>query len=351
MVKKDTEVVENLDDEKQKEIELSLKLIAKQFGEGLACIASNEDLDICTIKDWIPMGLPNLDYNLSKGRGLPRGRHIELYGWEATGKSSLALHACAQAQKQGLLVAYIDSEHALELDYAQKLEVDLNRLTISQPDYGEQALDIAETLCRTGSYGLIIIDSVATLIPKAELDGTMEDQQMGLQARMMSKALRKLNPLAQQANCTFIWINQFRQKIGISYGSPDVVSGGNALKFYATIRLELRKGDWVGPKETPIGFTCKIKTAKNKVFTPFRTAEVDLLFGQGFSPWAGTVDLLRSKGILENSGAWYYLNGTKVAQGRNGMAEYLATMPPEELKLLLDRSYGLTTIETKNEPA
>jgi recombination protein RecA len=279
-----------------------------------------------TAIDTIPTGSLSLDMALGVG-GYPKGRIIEIFGPESSGKTTLALTAIAEAQKRGGRAAFIDAEHAIDPVYAKKLGVNIDELILSQPDNGEQALEIVEMLAHSNAIDLIVVDSVAALVPQAELDGMMADNQVGLQARLMSKAMRKLAAVLNKSNCTVIFINQLREKVGIAYGNPEVTSGGRALKFYASVRIDIRRSEAIKVGESIIGNMVKIKIVKNKVAPPFITSEIELLFGQGFSKTGEILDKATDLGMIKKMGSWYELEGTRLGQGRDNAKEYLKTHP------------------------
>src|SRR5215471_4128417 len=304
--------------EKLKAVAGAIAAIEKQFGKGAIMPLSGGDIaEIGTI----PTGSVGLDIALGVG-GLPRGRVIEIYGPESSGKTTLTLHAIAEAQRQGGVAAFIDAEHALDIAYARKLGVSLDDLLVSQPDCGEQALEIADHLVRSGGVDLIVIDSVAALTPRAELEGEMGAAHMGLQARLMSQALRKLTGISAQQGTIVIFINQLRQKIGVVYGNPETTTGGNALKFYASVRLDIRKIGVLKNGEELIGTKTRVKVVKNKVAPPFREAQFEILYGVGVHKAAEIVDIASERGLLEKSGAWYTYKGEKIAQGRDKAIAY-----------------------------
>lgn len=307
-------------DEKEKALEQVLTLIEKQFGKGaimkLGDVAGDTSIDV------IPSGCLSLDLALGIG-GMPRGRIIEIYGPESSGKTTVALHVIAEAQKNGGTAAFIDAEHALDPVYAKKLGVNLDELYVSQPDTGEQALDITDALVRSGAVDLIVIDSVAALTPKAEIEGTMGDNSVGLQARLMSHALRKLAGITNKSKTCVIFINQLREKVGVMFGNPETTPGGKALKFYASIRIDVRKSDALKDGDGIFGNHTKAKIVKNKLAPPFKTAEFDILYGEGISREGCVIDVGVDFGVLEKSGAWFSYNGEKVAQGREKMRELL----------------------------
>lgn len=309
--------------EKDKALSAALSQIEKAFGKGsIMKLGQKQAVEV----DVVPTGSLGLDLALGVG-GLPKGRIIEIFGPESSGKTTLTLHAIAEAQKKGEVCAFIDAEHALDPIYAKKLGVNIDDLLISQPDTGEQALEIADTLTRSGAVGLIIIDSVAALTPKAEIEGEMGDSHMGLQARLMSQALRKLTGSIHKTNCILIFINQIRSKIGVMFGNPETTTGGNALKFYASIRIDIRKTGTIKEKDEVIGNHTKIKVVKNKVSPPFREAEVDIVYGHGISKEGEIIDLASKLEIIEKSGAWYAYNNSKIGQGRENAKAYLKNNP------------------------
>ncbi|MCX6639401.1 MAG: recombinase RecA [bacterium] len=310
--------------EKMRALELAITQIDKQFGRGSIMRLGD---DAARVKvSIIPTGALSLDYALGVG-GIPRGRVIEIFGPEASGKTTLALHIIAEAQKTGGNAAFIDAEHALDAVYAKKLGVDIDNLLISQPDHGEQALEIAETLVRSGALDIVVIDSVAALVPKAEIEGEMGDQHMGLQARLMSQALRKLTATVAKSRTALVFINQIRMKIGVLFGSPETTSGGNALKFYASMRLDIRKIATIKEGAEVTGSRTRVRVVKNKVAPPFKEAEFDILYGTGISRINDNIDLGVEHGILAKSGAWYTYGADRIGQGREKVREYLEANP------------------------
>ena len=309
--------------EKKKALEAALGQIEKQFGKGSVMkLGEYQDMNI----DAIPTGALNLDIALGIG-GLPRGRIIEIFGPESSGKTTLALHAIAEAQKLGGEAAFIDAEHALDPVYAKHLGVDIDNLIVSQPDTGEQALEIAEALIRSGAIDIIVVDSVAALVPKAEIDGDMGDTHVALQARLMSQALRKLAGVLNKSKTAIIFINQLREKVGIMFGNPETTPGGRALKFYASVRLDIRKIENIKTDGEMIGCRAKVKVIKNKVAPPFREAEVDIIYGKGISREGNILDLAVTLGFIEKSGAWFNYKDQKIGQGRENAKQYLAENP------------------------
>ncbi len=311
-------------DDKQKALEQVLSQIEKQYGKGAIMKLGDSVADL-TIEA-IPTGCITLDLALGIG-GMPRGRIIEIYGPESSGKTTVALHVIAETQKRGGIAAFIDAEHALDPVYAAKLGVDLDNLYVSQPDTGEQALDITDSLVRSSAVDLIVIDSVAALTPKAEIEGDMGDTHVGLQARLMSQALRKLAGITNKSKTCVIFINQLREKVGVMFGNPETTPGGKALKFYSSIRIDVRKADALKDTSGMYGNRTKAKIVKNKLAPPFKTAEFDIIYGEGISQTGCLVDLGVENDIIEKSGSWFSYNGEKVAQGREKMKDYLATHP------------------------
>jgi recombination protein RecA len=333
-------MVDGLKEGKEKAINLALSQIERQFGKGaiMRLGAEPSALDVSVIST----GSISLDAALGVG-GIPRGRVTEIYGPEASGKTTIALHIIAEAQKAGGIAAFIDAEHALDPVYAQKLGVKTDDLLISQPDTGEQALEIAETLVRSGAVDIVVIDSVAALVPKAELDGEMGDPQMGLQARLMSQALRKLTGIISKSKTAMVFLNQIRQKIGMFVGNPETTTGGNALKFYASVRLDIRRVNQVKEGEEVTGSRVRTKVVKNKVAPPFRQAEFDIMYGEGISRQGDLIDLAAERGLITKSGAWYSYHDERIGQGRENAKRYLKDNPALETDLdaQLRRELGL----------
>jgi recombination protein RecA len=317
-------VVENTDTmDKSKALDAALSQIERHFGKGsIMRLGKREKVDI----DTIPSGSLGLDIALGIG-GLPRGRVVEIYGPESSGKTTLALHVIAEAQKRGGTCAFIDAEHALDASYARKLGVDIDNLLISQPDTGEQALEIADTLVRSGAVDILVIDSVAALVPRAELDGEMGDVQPGSQARLMSQALRKLTSSISRSNTMVVFINQIRMKIGVMYGSPETTSGGNALKFYASVRLDIRRIGVIKERDEVVGNSTRVKVVKNKLAPPFKQVEFDIMYGEGISKMGELVDLGLKAGVVEKSGAWFSYDSQRLGQGRENAKTFLKQNP------------------------
>ncbi len=314
----------------EKELDEVLKQIQKTFGKGSVMkLGERPAVDVSVI----PSGSLLLDEALGVG-GYPKGRIIEIYGPESSGKTTLALHAIAECQKQGGRAAFIDAEHAIDPVYAKNLGVNIDELILSQPDSGEQALEIAEMLANSGAIDLLIVDSVAALVPQAELDGEMSDNSVGLQARLMSKAMRKLAGILNKKECAIIFINQLREKVGVMYGNPETTSGGRALKFYASIRLDIRRTEAIKSGSDVTGNTCRIKIVKNKVSPPFKQCEIDIIYGQGISKEAEILDRAVELGIIRKSGSWFEYDGSKIAQGRDSAKEYIKANEDVKEKLL-----------------
>ena len=309
--------------EKKKALEAALGQIEKQFGKGAVMkLGENAQMSV----DVIPTGALSLDIALGIG-GVPRGRIIEVFGPESSGKTTVALNMIAEAQKMGGEAAFIDAEHALDPVYAKNLGVDIDNLIVAQPDTGEQALEIAEALVRSGAIDIIVVDSVAALVPKAEIDGDMGDAHVGLQARLMSQALRKLAGVLNKSNTVAIFINQLREKVGIMFGNPEVTPGGRALKFYSSVRLDVRRIETLKVNNEMVGNRTKVKVVKNKVAPPFREAEFDIVYGKGISKEGNVLDIGVNLGIVEKAGAWFSYNGTRIGQGRENVKQYLVEHP------------------------
>ncbi|HAK73473.1 MAG TPA: recombinase RecA [Sporomusaceae bacterium] len=330
--------------DKQKALENALRQIEKDYGKGsimkLGEAAAKMNIEV------IPSGALALDIALGVG-GVPRGRVIEIYGPESSGKTTVALHVIAEAQKMGGIAAFIDAEHALDPVYAKKLGVDIDNLLISQPDNGEQALEIAEALVRSGAIDIIVIDSVAALVPRAEIEGEMGDSHVGLHARLMSQALRKLTGIISKSRTTTIFINQIREKVGVMFGNPETTTGGRALKFYASIRLEVRKGEAIKAGNDVVGNRTKVKVVKNKVAPPFRQAEFDIMYGLGISREGSLVDIGTNMEIIAKSGTWYSYAGTRLGQGKENAKEYLKDNPEIAIEIESKIRESLLTGEAK----
>lgn len=310
-------------DERRTRLEEALKQVEKEYGAGSIQLLGSKKIVKTEV---IPTSSLALDIALGV-RGVPRGRIIEIYGPESSGKTTLTLHLAANAQKQGLNVAFIDAEHALDPEYAKKLGINIDELALSQPDSGEQALNILDLLVRSAAFGLIIVDSVAALVPQAELNGEMGDSHMGLQARMMSQALRKVTAIANQSGTTIIFINQLREKIGVMFGTPETTTGGKALKFYASVRMDIRRIETLKDGTDSVGNRTRVKVVKNKMAPPFTQAEFDIIFGEGISREGGIIDLGVEHGVLKRSGAWYTYNGDQLGQGKENSRTFLRDNP------------------------
>ncbi|HIO03370.1 MAG TPA: recombinase RecA [Alphaproteobacteria bacterium] len=317
-------VVGTEDMDKQKALDAALRQIERAFGKGSIMRLGDSDKVVET--EFIPTGSLALDIALGIG-GLPRGRVVEIYGPEGSGKTSLALHVVAEAQKRGGACAFVDAEHALDPIYAGKLGVNTDELLISQPDTGEQALEITDTLVRSGAIDILVVDSVAALVPRAELEGEMGDIHVGLQARLMSQALRKLTGSISKSRCTLIFINQIRMKIGVMYGNPETTTGGNALKFYASVRLDIRRIGAIKDRDEIVGNHTRVKVVKNKLAPPFKTVEFDIMYGVGISKVGELLDLGATSGVIEKSGSWYSYNDQRIGQGRENAKQFLIDHP------------------------
>ena len=316
-------LVERSSMDKDKALDAALVQIERAFGKGSVMkLGARQQVDV----EVVSTGSLGLDIALGIG-GLPKGRIVEVYGPESSGKTTLALHAVAEAQKAGGTAAFIDAEHALDPTYARKLGVDVDELLISQPDAGEQALEIADTLVRSGAIDVLVVDSVAALVPRAELEGEMGDSHVGLQARLMSQALRKLTSSISRSNCLVIFINQIRLKIGVMFGSPETTSGGNALKFYASVRLDIRRIGAIKDRDTVVGNQTRVKVVKNKMAPPFRTVEFDIMYGEGVSKTGELLDLGVQAGVVEKAGAWFSYDGQRIGQGRENAKGFLRDNP------------------------
>jgi len=329
----DREKEDRIDRERQKAVDLAVGQIEKQFGKG-AIMRLGQKGAIQPI-DAIPTGAISIDFALGVG-GVPRGRVVEIFGPESSGKTTLALQVIAEAQKLGGMAAFVDAEHALDAAYAQKLGVDIDNLLVSQPDHGEQALEIVEVLIRSGGVDVVVVDSVAALVPKAEIEGEMGDAQMGLQARLMSQALRKLTGVVSKSKTCLVFINQLREKIGVMFGNPETTTGGRALKFYASVRMDIRRIASIKDGDVVVGGRTRVKIVKNKVAPPFREAEFDVMYGEGISRTGDLIDLAVDKRIIEKSGAWFAYAGERLGQGRENAKQFLKDNP-EVYKTIEDR--------------
>ncbi len=332
--------------EKKKALEMALSQIEKQFGKGAVMkLGENSHMNI----DIIPTGAIGLDIALGVG-GVPRGRIVEIFGPESSGKTTVALHVVAEAQKAGGEAAFIDAEHALDPVYAKNLGVDIDNLIVSQPDTGEQALEIAEALVRSGAIDIIVIDSVAALVPKAEIDGEMGDSHVGLQARLMSQALRKLAGVVSKSNTTCIFINQLREKVGIMFGNPETTPGGRALKFYSSVRLDVRRIETLKQGTEFIGNRTRVKVVKNKVAPPFKEAEFDIIYGKGISKEGSILDVAVNLDIVNKSGSWYSYNEQRIGQGRENVKQFLSANPEilEELEQKIRENYSEAFLKSTN---
>ncbi len=331
-------------DEKLKALDAALVQIEKQYGKG--AVMKLGDPSVQMNVETIPTGSLSLDIALGLG-GIPRGRIVEIYGPESSGKTTVTLHMIAEVQKRGGIAGFIDAEHALDPVYARNIGVDIDNLYISQPDSGEQALEITETMVRSGAVDIIVVDSVAALVPKAEIEGDMGDSHVGLQARLMSQALRKLTSVISKSNCTVIFINQLREKVGIMFGNPETTTGGRALKFYASVRLDVRRIESLKQGGEVIGNRTRVKVVKNKIAPPFKEAEFDIMFGKGISGVGDILDLAAENGIINKSGAWFAYEGNKIGQGRENAKQYLKDNPEvcAEVERKVREHFGLRTEE------
>ena len=337
-------------EEKLKALDAAISQIEKQYGKGSVMKMGDKSAHMNV--ETIPTGSLSLDIALGLG-GLPKGRIIEIYGPESSGKTTVALHCVAEVQKRGGIAGFIDAEHALDPVYAKNIGVDIDNLYISQPDSGEQALEITETMVRSGAVDIVIVDSVAALVPKAEIDGDMGDSHVGLQARLMSQALRKLTSIVSKSNCIVIFINQLREKIGVMFGNPETTTGGRALKFYASVRLDVRRVEALKQGGEVVGNHTRVKIVKNKVAPPFKEAEFDIVFGKGISKEGDILDLASDLGIVNKSGAWYAYNGEKIGQGRENAKNYLHENPVicDEIEVKVRDHYKLDGAEDTEEDA
>ena len=348
MKKTKTTVIEDTRSDREKAIDAAISQIEKAFGKG-AVMKLGEARETMNVEA-IPTGCLSLDIALGVG-GMPKGRIIEVYGPESSGKTTVALHMVAEVQKRGGIAGFVDAEHALDPVYARNIGVDIDNLYISQPDSGEQALEIAETMVRSGAVDIIVVDSVAALTPQAEIDGEMGDSHVGLQARLMSQALRKLTSTVNKTKCTVIFINQLREKIGVMFGNPETTTGGRALKFYASVRLDVRRIETLKAGGDMVGNRTKIKVVKNKVAPPFQEAQFDIMFGRGISKAGDILDLATEKNIVEKSGAWFGYKGEKIGQGRDNAKAYLEKHPEimDELDQKVRCAFGLIKTDSSAE--
>lgn len=337
-------------EEKLKALDAALGQIEKQFGKGAVMKLGDSSAQMNV--ETVPTGSLSLDIALGLG-GIPKGRIIEIYGPESSGKTTVTLHMIAEVQKRGGIAGFIDAEHALDPVYAKNIGVDVDNLYISQPDNGEQALEITETMVRSGAIDIVVVDSVAALVPKAEIDGDMGDSHVGLQARLMSQALRKLTAVISKSNCTVVFINQLREKVGIMFGNPETTTGGRALKFYSSVRLDVRRIETLKQSGEMIGNRTRVKVVKNKIAPPFKEAEFDIIFGEGISAVGDILDLAANVNIVNKSGAWYAYEGNKIGQGRENTKQYLKDNPAmlEEIEQKVRAHYGLQGGETVVEAA
>lgn len=334
-------------DEKLKALDAAISQIEKAYGKGAVMKLGDPASQINV--ETTPTGSLSLDVALGLG-GIPKGRIIEIYGPESSGKTTVTLHMIAEVQKRGGIAGFIDAEHALDPSYAKNIGVDIDNLYISQPDCGEQALEIAETMVRSGAIDIVVVDSVAALVPKAEIEGDMGDSHVGLQARLMSQALRKLTAVISKSNCTVIFINQLREKVGVMYGNPETTTGGNALKFYSSVRLDVRRKEQLLVNGEAVGNRTKVKVVKNKIAPPFKIAEFDIVFGEGISCVGDILDLAANCNVVNKSGAWYAYEGEKLGQGRENSKLYLKQHPEmcDEIEKKVREHYGLLNTGTES---
>lgn len=337
-----------MNEDKQKALDAAVAQIEKQFGKGSVMKLGDKGAHMQI--ETTPTGCLSLDLALGLG-GIPKGRVIEVYGPESSGKTTVALHMVAEVQKRGGIAGFIDAEHALDPVYAKNIGVDIDNLYISQPDNGEQALEITETMVRSGAVDIVIVDSVAALVPKAEIEGDMGDSHVGLQARLMSQALRKLTGVISKSNCSVIFINQLREKVGVMFGNPEVTTGGRALKFYASIRMDVRRIETLKQGGEMVGNRTRIRVVKNKIAPPFKEAEFDIMFGEGISREGDILDLAANTGVVNKSGAWYAYNGDKIGQGRENAKLFLKQNPEicAEIEERVREGFGLDSAQVKTE--
>ena len=340
----------NVNSEKKKALEAALGQIEKQYGKGAVMRLGDPGAQMKV--ETIPTGSISLDLALGQG-GIPKGRIVEIYGPESSGKTTVTLHMIAEVQKRGGIAGFIDAEHALDPVYAKNIGVDIDNLYISQPDSGEQALEIAETMVRSGAIDIVVVDSVAALVPKAEIEGDMGDSHMGLQARLMSQALRKLTAVISKSNCVMIFINQLREKLGVMFGNPETTTGGRALKFYSSVRLDVRRIESIKQAGEVIGNRTRVKVVKNKVAPPFKEAEFDIMFGKGISTIGDILDVATAADIIVKSGAWFAYKGDKIGQGRENAKQYLEDNPEvlAEIEKAVRAHYGLDETEESEKAA
>lgn len=334
-------------EDKLKALDAAISKLEKDFGKGTVMKLGDAGANVTV--ETVPTGSLSLDLALGLG-GVPKGRVIEIYGPESSGKTTVTLHMIAEVQKRGGIAGFIDAEHALDPVYAKNIGVDIDELYISQPDSGDQALEIAETMVRSGAMDIIVIDSVAALVPRQEIEGDMGDSHVGLQARLMSQALRKLTPVISKSNCVVVFINQLREKVGVMFGNPETTTGGRALKFYASVRMDVRRTETLKQAGEMVGNRTRVKIVKNKIAPPFKEAEFDIMFGKGISKEGDVLDLATSIELVNRSGAWYAYNGEKIGQGRENAKNYLTEHPEvmEELEAKVRAHYGLG-VEKENE--
>ena len=327
-------------DDKLKALDAAISKLEKDFGKGTVMKLGDAGANVSV--ETVPTGSLSLDLALGLG-GVPKGRVIEIYGPESSGKTTVTLHMIAEVQKRGGIAGFIDAEHALDPVYAKNIGVDIDELYISQPDSGDQALEIAETMVRSGAMDIVVIDSVAALVPRQEIEGDMGDSHVGLQARLMSQALRKLTPVISKSNCVVVFINQLREKVGVMFGNPETTTGGRALKFYASVRMDVRRTETLKQAGEMVGNRTRVKIVKNKIAPPFKEAEFDIMFGKGISKEGDVLDLATSNDVVNKSGAWYAYNGEKIGQGRENAKTYLTEHPEilEELETKVRAHYGL----------
>lgn len=337
-------------EEKLKALDAAIGQIERQFGKG--AVMKLGDPSVQMNVETIPTGSLSLDIALGLG-GIPKGRIVEIYGPESSGKTTVTLHMVAEVQKRGGIAGFIDAEHALDPVYARNIGVDVDNLYISQPDNGEQALEITETMVRSGAIDIVVVDSVAALVPKAEIDGDMGDSHVGLQARLMSQALRKLTGVISKSNCTVVFINQLREKVGVMFGNPETTTGGRALKFYSSVRLDVRRIEALKQGGEVIGNRTRVKVVKNKIAPPFKEAEFDIMFGEGISSVGDILDLAAENGIINKSGAWYAYNGNKIGQGRENAKQYLKDNPEicTEVEMKVRELFNLEVPESDEKKA